>query len=120
MNTNTLHQVLSPPLRAGEDATVVLGPPCTFDTDPSAWSSVFTLARVPGSTPVIEVNPGTPSVTGSGPYTAVWTVTLAAADTADLAAGVHYWELARLDSGGRTVLAAGAWVVLQPVTDWPA
>lgn len=114
---DVLTQTIDPPLRRGEDARAALSG--TFTTDPTDWAVTFTMRRGAAELELTTAGGAVAvSVTGGGPYSATWTVTVPAASSAALTAGTWLVELARTDSGGRTVLAAGVWPVLDPVTDF--
>lgn len=121
--SQVLQQLLNPPLRVGEDATVTITA-TGLSATPAAWDVRFSMATWGAGAPddpVLEVETPdvTVSVTGtSGNYTAVWSVPITAAQSAALEPGDGLWELARTDSGSQEVLAAGTWPVVRGVTAW--
>jgi len=118
MPTDLLSQYITPPLRRGEDATLVITG--TFSADPSAWATRLSVKLAPADTPVTVTGPA-PVVTGpvGGVYTAAWSCVVPAATSTALSAGLNSWEHARTDAGSHEVLAAGTVLVLDGVTDYP-
>lgn len=105
---DVLDQALS--IVRGDDTTIVFTG--TFDSDPSAWTMQFSIARNRGETPIYT----TTSVTiggSAGTYTA--TVVLNRATTSDLELDEYDWDLHRTTSGSVSIKANGTISMITPV-----
>ncbi len=91
----------------GEDITITDQPAGT-PVNITGWSIQFTLRQQPSldSAPLVTKTVGS-GVTITNASAGIFTVQLAAADTAGLAEGTYYYYIQRTDSGSATVLTAG-------------
>jgi hypothetical protein len=71
--------------------------------DPSAWTTSFKVGPSQGATNVLSVG-GTEAATGI-------TVPLTAANMSTIGVGVHWYDLARTDTGNNRIIAYGEFVV---------
>jgi hypothetical protein len=85
-----------------------------FDSNPSGWSIQFTIVPEIGDNLMVESPDITVAVTGTGPYSAVFSVPLFHAQTLTLPAGTADWQLERIDSGGYAMLGRGTIEILEP------
>lgn len=79
----------------------------------TGWTLEFVLRRAQNAAPLILSK--TPTVTTGAGSADRALLTLAAADTKDLAPGLYAYSVARVDSGHQQILAFGTFV-LNPVT----
>jgi len=99
----------------GEDKTlnVILKPP----TDISTWTNIsFTVRKAKtDSTAKITKTVGS-GITITDTTNGVVQVALADTDTENLTAGIHYWDIKRMDPGSEVVLAYGPINIEQGIT----
>jgi hypothetical protein len=91
----------------------------TFTASPApaagiaGWALVFSL-RDPYRRTTLVTRSGA-DVTITDPAAGIFTVRMAAADTAGLPPGIYEWDVCRTDAGAKTVLGKGKFTL-----DWPA
>lgn len=93
----------------GEDVTL------TFTMSPvvniTGWAITWKMAERPGDTVLL-----TKTATLSDPTNGVFTVSLASADTAEMDAGLYWFDARRTDSGSKATLADGTIRLKQEIT----
>ena len=96
--------------RVGEDVEIpasIFEADCVTPADITGWSVAFALHRDPGDTIVLVAKTTGAGITLTTPLAGVLTVTLAAADTADLHPGLYHYEIGRTGTGVAAVLTTG-------------
>jgi hypothetical protein len=111
MSLGVLAQTIVPQVVAGLEAEPLVFSG-TFTTDPTAWAVRLQIRLAPQDEWNVFTSGITVSVTGSGPYTAAWTVPLSADDTGLLSPGLNTFLFRRVDAGYETVLTSATQLVL--------
>lgn len=91
----------------GEDVTLTVSPSQNV-VNITGWSIAFSVRAQPNSnSPVLITKTVGAGVTLSSPTAGQFTVAIADADTASLAAGTYYFDIQRTDNGHVTVMTIG-------------